>query len=117
MSSANEERPWGTFSVLGEETNFKVKKIVVRPSSRLSYQRHEFRSEHWFVLEGHGAVTLDGTPRMVGPGESVEVAVGEAHRIENTSNVDLVFIEVQHGRSFAEDDIVRLDDDYGRSPS
>jgi mannose-6-phosphate isomerase len=108
------ERPWGTYTVVAEADGFKVKTIEVRPGQRLSNQRHARRSEHWFVVAGHGAVTLDGSNVAVGPGNAVDVARDAAHRIQNTGPVPLVFVEVQHGDYFGEDDIVRLDDDYGR---
>lgn len=108
------ERPWGTYTVIAEGDGFKVKTIEVRPGQRLSYQRHARRSEHWFVVAGHGVVMLDGSNVAVGPGAAVDVACGAAHRIRNTGPVPLVFVEVQHGDYFGEDDIVRLDDDYGR---
>ncbi|CAN5280759.1 hypothetical protein BH24ACT10_BH24ACT10_02780 [soil metagenome] len=109
-------RPWGHYEVLTDGPDFKAKTITVRPGKRLSYQRHAHRSEHWFVVKGSGVVTLDGSPVPVQPGVAVDVPVGVAHRVENTSgDADLVFVEVQHGESFGEDDIVRLEDDYGRS--
>jgi len=110
-----DERPWGSYLVLADESDHKVKRIVVRPGNRLSYQRHQHRSEHWFVVAGSGTVTLDEARRGVGPGDAVDVPVGVAHRIENLGSIDLVFIEVQHGDYFGEDDIVRLEDDYGRT--
>jgi len=109
------ERPWGAYTVLAEASDFKVKTIEVQPGQRLSYQQHQRRSEHWFVVSGGGAVTLDGRDREVQRGDSVDVPVGVAHRVRNTGSVPLVFVEVQHGDYFGEDDIVRLDDDYGRS--
>ena len=115
MSSDEGQRPWGQYVVLADERDHKVKSLVVRPGKRLSYQRHQKRSEHWFVVRGTGAVTLDGETSPVVPGSAVDVPVGTAHRIQNDGTEDLVFIEVQHGESFAEDDIVRLEDDYGRS--
>jgi mannose-6-phosphate isomerase len=111
------DRPWGAYTVLAEAEDFKVKTIEVQPGQRLSYQRHSRRSEHWFVVGGEGAVTLDGNSIDVRRGDAVDVPVGTAHRIQNTGNVPLVFVEVQHGDYFGEDDIVRLDDDYGRLPS
>lgn len=107
-------RPWGTYTVLAEADGFKVKTIEVRPGQRLSYQRHARRAEHWFVVAGQGLVTLDGSNVDVWPGDAVDVPCGAAHRIQNTGPVPLVFVEVQHGDYFGEDDIVRLDDDYGR---
>ncbi len=90
---------------------------MVNPGRRLSYQRHARRSEHWFVVAGSGLVTLDGCTSAVTAGQAVDVGLGAAHRIENTGPDDLVFIEVQHGDYFGEDDIVRLEDDYGRAGS
>lgn len=81
---------------------------------RLSYQVHEHRSEHWFVIKGDGRVTLDGAEIAVFSGATIDVATGAAHRIENTGDDELVFIEVQRGNYFGEDDIVRLEDDFGR---
>jgi mannose-6-phosphate isomerase-like protein (cupin superfamily) len=113
-ADAHETRPWGEFFVLSDEATHKVKRIVVRPGERLSYQRHEHRAEHWFVVGGAAVVTLDGAEHTVGTGEAIDIPRTAAHRIENRGSVDLVFIEVQHGSYFGEDDITRLDDDYGR---
>jgi mannose-6-phosphate isomerase len=110
-------RPWGSYTVLAEGESFKVKTIEVRPQQRLSYQRHARRSEHWFVVAGEGVVTLDGNRVEVRAGDAVDVSRGTAHRIHNTGVVPLVFVEVQHGDYFGEDDITRLDDDYGRGPA
>jgi mannose-6-phosphate isomerase-like protein (cupin superfamily) len=110
----HEVRPWGEFFVLSDEATHKVKRIVVRPGQRLSYQRHEQRSEHWFVLSGTASVTLDGVVHTVLPGNAIDIPRGAAHRVENGGADDVVFIEVQHGTYFGEDDITRLDDDYGR---
>ncbi len=107
-------RPWGSYAVLAEGAGFKVKTIEVLPAQRLSYQRHSRRSEHWFVVAGQGAVTLGGRAIQVQSGDAIDVPCGMAHRIHNSGSVPLVFVEVQHGDYFGEDDIVRLDDDYGR---
>ncbi len=85
------------------------------PSCRLSYQRHARRSEHWFIVHGTALVTLDGEQREVSSGDAVDIPVGTDHRIENATDAPVVFVEVQHGEYFGEDDIVRLEDDYGRS--
>jgi len=111
------ERPWGAYTVLADESDHKVKRLTVSPGCRLSYQRHARRSEHWFVVTGHGVVTLDGAPVPVAPGIAVDVPAGASHRIENTGREHLVFIEVQTGSYFGEDDIERLEDDYGRAPT
>jgi mannose-6-phosphate isomerase len=108
------ERPWGSYATLAERESFKVKTIVVRPAQRISYQTHARRAEHWFVVEGEGVVTLDGVQSEVRRGTAVDIAQGVAHRVHNTGHTDLVFVEVQTGDYFGEDDIVRLADDYGR---
>jgi mannose-6-phosphate isomerase len=112
----SETRPWGSYSVLSDEPTHKVKRIEVRPGGRLSYQFHEYRAEHWFVVEGAGTVTLDGAEVRVSHGDTIDVERRIPHRIENQGDQRLVFIEVQHGDSFDETDIVRLEDDYGRAP-
>jgi mannose-6-phosphate isomerase len=111
----HETRPWGGFTVLDDADDHKVKRMIVSAGHRLSYQRHAHRAEHWFVVRGSGVVTLDGVEVAVAAGQAVDVPRGSAHRITNTGAADLVFVEVQHGDSFAESDIERLDDDYGRA--
>ena len=108
-------RPWGHYDVLYGGDDFKAKTITVKPGKRLSYQKHARRSEHWFIVKGTGAVVLDGHSSVVTAGSAVDVPVGVPHRISNTGLEDLVFVEVQHGDYFGEDDIVRLEDDFGRS--
>ena len=110
-----DRRPWGTYTVLEEDRGFKVKRIEVLPGKRLSYQKHAQRAEHWFVVEGTAKVTLDGEEIMVRAGEAIDIPIGAAHRVENPDEGNLVFIEVQRGSYLGEDDIVRLQDDYGRS--
>ena len=111
-----DERPWGNFTVLDEGDNYKVKRIEVLPGKRLSYQRHTLRSEHWFIVRGTAKVTLNGVETLVNTFESVNIGVGDAHRVENPDDNELlVFIETQTGEYFGEDDIVRLEDDFGRS--
>ncbi len=110
-----ELRPWGSYTVLEDAESHKVKRIVVAPGKRLSYQRHERRAEHWFVLAGTATVTLDGQRMVVGEGAAVDIPVRVAHRVANEGPAELVFIEVQRGDYFGEDDIVRLEDDFGRA--
>ena len=110
-----DRRPWGSYTVLEEAPTFKVKRIEVLPGKRLSYQKHSQRAEHWFVVQGTAKVTLDDNEITVRTGESIDIAVGMAHRVENPGNEDLIFIEVQRGNYLGEDDIVRLQDDYGRT--
>ncbi len=109
-----EQRPWGAWYVLDEGPGYKVKRIEVHPGQRLSYQTHEHRAEHWAVVQGTATCTLDGENVEVKTGGSLEVAVGMPHRISNLHDEELVVIEVQRGDYTGEDDIVRLDDDYGR---
>lgn len=110
-----DQRPWGTFTVLDDTmADHKVKRIVVDPNKRLSYQRHEKRAEHWFVVSGTATAILDGDEIELRPGQSLDINVGQAHRCENRSSVPVVFIEIQTGTYFGEDDIIRLEDDFGR---
>lgn len=109
-----DERPWGSFTVLDEGEGFKVKRIEVLPKKRLSYQKHARRAEHWFVVKGTAKVTLDGEEIIKNAGEAIDIAVGTAHRVENPGEDLLVFVEVQQGDYLGEDDITRLEDDFGR---
>jgi len=113
---AVENKPWGGYSVLEDLPTHKVKRIWVNPGQRLSYQKHFRRSEHWTILEGKAKVTLDAEEILLSQGESVDIPHEGAHRIENIGDSQLTFIEVQMGDYFGEDDIVRLEDDYGRVP-
>lgn len=110
------ERPWGNFTVLSDEApDHKVKCIVVHPGKRLSYQRHAKRAEHWYFVSGTARVTLEDTVTELRPGQSIDIEMGAAHRVANDGTQDVVFIEVQHGTYFGEDDIVRMEDDFGRA--
>lgn len=113
-SPVYDERPWGNFTVLDEGEGFKVKRIEVLPGKRLSYQKHARRAEHWFVTQGTAKVTLDGKSILLEKGDSVDIALGAAHRVENPGDRLMVFIEVQQGDYLGEDDITRLEDDFGR---
>ena len=108
------ERPWGRYEVLQESATYKVKSIHVNPGKRLSYQRHKQRAEHWFITAGTGEVTIDGTTSKVSAGSTVDIAINQLHRISNTGIVELIFVEVQTGTYFGEDDIERVEDDFGR---
>ncbi len=102
---------------IDEGDTYNVKRIEVNPGHRLSYQKHSKRSENWFVVAGTAKVLLDGKEIILIPGESVEIPIGACHRVENCGEERLVFIEIQRGTYFGEDDIVRLEDDYGRTMS
>ncbi len=106
--------PWGKWEVLLEEPSYKVKRVTVLPGKRLSYQKHLRRSEHWMVVEGKGEVTLDSKEIHIEKGNTIDIAQEVAHRITNVGEEDLIFIEIQQGEYFGEDDIIRLEDDYGR---
>jgi len=110
-----DKRPWGTYTVLDEGAHFKVKRIEVLPGKRLSYQKHSKRAEHWFVVEGNARVTLDEKEIDLNVGQAIDIPKGSAHRIENPGPELLVFVEVQRGDYLGEDDIVRLQDDFGRT--
>ena len=110
-----DERPWGSFTVLDEGDTFKVKRLEVLPGKRLSYQRHARRAEHWYVVSGTAKVTLNDEAVLVKAGGSIDIGISDAHRVENPSDDELlVFIEVQTGDYFGEDDIVRIEDDFDR---
>ena len=109
-----DERPWGRWEIIAVGPGYAVKRIMVRPGQRLSLQRHAFRAEHWIVVGGAARVTRGAEIFPVASGEHVAIARGDAHRIENPGSEELVFIEVQHGEHLDENDIERLEDDYGR---
>lgn len=111
-----ENRPWGYFQVLSDEPDHKVKRIVVFPGQRLSYQRHQRRAEHWYIVRGEAVVTRNEEQIRLKAGQSVDIPQKAKHRIENPGATNLTFIEVQSGDYFGEDDIERFEDDYGRAP-
>jgi mannose-1-phosphate guanylyltransferase len=110
-------RPWGTYTVLEQESRYKIKRIEVWPGRSLSLQMHHHRSEHWVVVSGMAKVINGEQERFVGPNESTYIPAGCAHRLSNPGLVNLVLIEVQSGEYLEEDDIVRFQDDYGRQPA
>jgi mannose-6-phosphate isomerase-like protein (cupin superfamily) len=115
MEREYSERPWGYYMVLDDDApDHKVKRLVVHPGKRLSYQRHTKRAEHWFIVSGRARVTLDGVDTELAAGEAIDIPRESAHRIGNAGSTDLVLVEVQHGTYFGEDDIERLEDDFGR---
>ncbi|MBI4437366.1 phosphomannose isomerase type II C-terminal cupin domain [Candidatus Uhrbacteria bacterium] len=108
-------RPWGRYDVLDVGVSYQVKRITVEPGKRLSYQRHERREEVWVIVSGRALFTLDDRESHHGPGEILHVPKGAKHRVACAGEEPLVFIEVQHGDYFGEDDIERFDDDFGRT--
>ena len=115
ISIESEQRPWGRFFVLHDEPTYKLKRIEVDPGGRLSYQDHYKRAEAWTIVEGTGTITLDGVVKDYITEETILIPQGVKHRIENKGTQKVVFIEVQTGTYFGEDDIVRIEDDYNRA--
>lgn len=109
-----EKRPWGNFENLLEENYCKVKKIVILPGQSPSYQYHQKRSETWIIIKGEGELKLDDSFRSIKSGDVIQIPKLSKHQVKNTSLESLVFIEIQTGEYFGEDDIVRLEDSYGR---
>jgi mannose-1-phosphate guanylyltransferase/mannose-6-phosphate isomerase len=116
VSQGRAERPWGFYESLIQGSRFQVKRIVVKPGHKLSLQQHYHRAEHWVVVEGVAQVTRDEDQLTVNENESVYLPLGCVHRVENPGRIPFVLIEVQSGSYLGEDDIVRLEDDYGRVP-
>ena len=110
-----ENRPWGRFYILSDDEKTKVKKLVVNPGQRLSLQSHKFRDEHWVVVKGIATVTLNEMTKDLIYGEHIFVPKGTRHRISCQGPEPVEIIEVQTGSSFAEEDIVRYEDDYKRN--
>ncbi len=108
-------RPWGSYRVMDAAPGFLVKRIVVNPGGRLSLQKHSRRAEHWVVVSGTAAVTRDGKEYELTANQSIDIPLGAAHRLENRGAEPLHLIEVQSGSYLGEDDIVRLEDVYGRT--
>ena len=108
-------RPWGSYETLILSDRFQVKRIVVNPGEENSLQLHYHRAEHWIVVSGTAEVTIGDDVRLLTENESVYVPLGMKHRIKNPGTIPLVFIEVQSGAYLGEDDIVRLQDNYGRA--
>ena len=110
-----ETRPWGTYEVLLDDVNVKVKRITVNPNSRLSYQYHQKRREVWTVVSGELTIILEDNKLFRGEGQSIRIPLGDKHRAWNETDKPVIFIEVQTGTYFGEDDIIRIKDDYGRN--
>ncbi|EFK09984.1 mannose-6-phosphate isomerase [delta proteobacterium NaphS2] len=113
-TNREDQRPWGFYEILSDSPNHKIKCINVYPGGRLSYQRHFRRSEHWYVISGKAVVTKNGEEIERGPGQAIDLPVGTWHRVRNPGSKNTVFIEVQTGDYFGEDDIERSEDDYNR---
>ena len=103
----HDERPWGSYTVLDEGVGYKVKRIEVLPQKRLSYQKHAQRTEHWMIVSGAAKVTLDGAETTMSVGQTIDVPVGAAHRVENVGTEELIFIEIQRGHYYSPDELRR----------
>ncbi|MBE6445036.1 MAG: cupin domain-containing protein [Alphaproteobacteria bacterium] len=110
----NDTRPWGTWEVLESANNFCVKRIKVIPGGKLSLQLHHHRSEHWVMVAGEALITLGDKLITKKAGENIYIPAETKHRIQNNSSHDIEFIEIQIGDNLDENDIVRLEDIYGR---
>lgn len=108
-------RPWGTYTVLEDESGYKIKRIVVKPGKRLSLQKHYHRNEHWIVVSGTATVTIGERNFLLRENESTFIKMGEIHRLENEGKIPVVLIEAQVGSYTGEDDIVRIEDDFNRN--
>ena len=111
---ARVHRPWGWYQTMDLGDRFRVKRIVVKPGSKLSLQKHFHRSENWVVVKGTAEVMLGNDVQSVHENESIYIPIGSVHRLANPGKIPLELIEVQVGSYLGEDDIVRLDDVYGR---
>ena len=109
-----ENRPWGKYSIISENVDYKIKRIEVNINQRLSYQFHNYRAESWVIIQGEGEFTINDEVKKCSKGDTLTIPVGSKHRIKNIGNIKLIFIEVQTGSYFGEDDIVRIEDDYNR---
>jgi mannose-6-phosphate isomerase-like protein (cupin superfamily) len=110
-----EDRPWGGFAILSRGANFWHKIIYVKPGSRLSYQYHAGRTEHWVAVKGSGVATLEGKDIQLRAGDYLQIPVMYKHRVANRSGEPFVFHELAVGEKVDEADIVRIEDDYGRA--
>ena len=112
---ATVHRPWGTYATLKTEDGYQVKRITVAPGQRLSLQYHHKRAEHWLVTQGKAIIQVGDEESKTGPGDYRYIPLGEKHRLTNIGDTELVLVEVQVGHYLGEDDIVRLEDVYGRT--
>ena len=109
-----ENRPWGSFKILSQTGNYKVKELTIIPNGKLSLQKHRHRSEIWTVISGEALVTLNGKETILKQQQSTFVPMGVTHRLENIGSENLIIVEIQCGDHLGEDDIIRFDDIYGR---
>jgi mannose-1-phosphate guanylyltransferase len=108
-------RPWGGYAQVLNGDRFQVKRLFVNPGKKLSLQKHHHRSEHWVVVRGTAEVTIDGRVEMLSENQSIYLPLGCTHRLANPGKIVLELIEVQTGSYLGEDDIIRIEDEFGRS--
>ena len=109
------QKPWGSYEIIEKGKNYLIKKIIVTPDAKLSLQSHQYRSEHWIIIEGVANVTIDEVVKELRQNESIFVPKKSKHRIENNNTKNLVIIEVQYGNILKEEDIIRYKDIYNRN--
>jgi mannose-1-phosphate guanylyltransferase/mannose-6-phosphate isomerase len=109
------ERPWGWYETMYEAAGHKIKRIGVHPGQQLSLQLHHRRAEHWVVVVGTAMVTVGEQVLQMAPGQHIDIPLGAVHRLANQTTEPVEIMEVQFGDYLGEDDIVRLQDDYGRN--
>lgn len=114
LTTLETARPWGRYRRVDVGHRYQVKRITVEPGGTLSLQKHHHRDEHWVVVAGSAEVTIDRTVSLISEGESVFIPKGAVHRCANRGKIPVVFIEIQTGTYTGEDDIVRIEDVYGR---
>ena len=110
-----QDTPWGRWEVLVDTDYCKVKRIIVNTNKRLSYQTHKHREENWIIVKGKATVVLNDQEKNLNTGDTIFIPKLAPHRIGNFSDDQLIFIEIQRGDYFGEDDIIRLEDDFGRN--
>tara|TARA_Y100001935_G_scaffold121437_2_gene100463 strand:- start:28347 stop:29126 length:780 start_codon:yes stop_codon:yes gene_type:complete len=109
-----EKRPWGNYHIIAKNPGYQIKEIIVFQNSKLSLQKHKSRSEFWQIIKGEGKITIEDREFYLKEKEHIYIPKKTIHRIENIGKKDLIFIEIQLGENLNEDDIIRLEDDYGR---
>ena len=109
-----EKRPWGNFHIIAKGNGYQIKEMNINPKNKQSLQKHKYRSEYWQVIEGEGKVYLEDSEIKLKAGDNIFIPKGSLHRLENTCNQNLMIIEIQIGKIISEEDIERVEDDYGR---
>ena len=112
--SETEARPWGKFHIIAKGKGYQIKEIIVKPGKKMSLQRHKNRSEYWQVIDGIGMVYLEDSKFKLEKNDNIFIPQGDIHRLENIGQNHLTLIEIQIGKKISEEDIERLEDDFGR---